>query len=231
MRARYIHEVGTRGQLRIYWDVETVTELHPDGTGYVGTTSTCHHTCPNTYGTGRPGCHNAYTFIRDVPELEAWDAFGRQEDYVEALWPTHCRDCGAPVPSTLKVEKTVGWTGPVGNRQLSTNRLYNNESGEPGAGDLFETHWHDSHDCPYWDNCNGIHLQAILPNGWHWDVMSRAKNCDKREDRTHRCWVIQGSYKDGTITVDKNGHTCSAGAGSIDAPGWHGFLRNGEWVK
>jgi hypothetical protein len=32
------------------------------------------------------------------------------------------------------------------------------------------------------------------------------------------------------LTVDKNGDTCAAGAGSILTPAWHGFLRNGELV-
>lgn len=230
MKARYIYEVGTRGQLRIYWDTETVTELHPSSDGYVGTTCKCHQTCPNTYGTGRPGCHNAYTFLRDVPELSAWKAFGNREDYPAEQWPTQCKHCGAPVPSPEQLVKQVGWTGIQMNHQVSSSRLYNSPSGEPENGDMFESTWHDACDCPYWDNCNGIHLQVILPNGVHWDVMSRASNCTLKEERTHRCWVIQGSYKDGTITVDKNGHTCSAGAGSIDVPGWHGFLRDGNLV-
>jgi hypothetical protein len=33
------------------------------------------------------------------------------------------------------------------------------------------------------------------------------------------------------VTVDKNGLTCNAGGGSIQVPGWHGFLRNGELVE
>lgn len=32
------------------------------------------------------------------------------------------------------------------------------------------------------------------------------------------------------ITVDKNGTTCAAGAGSISAGPYHGFLRNGQLV-
>jgi hypothetical protein len=32
------------------------------------------------------------------------------------------------------------------------------------------------------------------------------------------------------ITVDKNGVTCGAGAGSIQCGSYHGFLRNGELV-
>jgi hypothetical protein len=231
MRARYIHEVGTRGQLRIYWDRETITEVHPaDKDGWVGTTGKSHLECPNTYGTGRPGCHNAYTFLRDDPNPEQWETFGKREDYPAERWPTHCKSCGAPVPEETPREKRVGWSGYVVHRQVFTSRLYNTASGEPEIGDMFESHWHDAYECPYWDNCNGIHLQVILPDGHHWDAHSRASNCTKKDERTHRCWVLHGSYKDGTITADKNGFTCEAGAGSIASANWHGFLRDGQLV-
>jgi len=43
----------------------------------------------------------------------------------------------------------------------------------------------------------------------------------------HRCWVRHGRPEDGTLHVDKNGVTCAAGAGSIVAGNFHGFLHGG----
>ena len=101
--------------------------------------------------------------------------------------------------------------------------------------------WYDTPftKCPFWDNCKS-HLIVVLPNGDRWDTSARASNCDKKENKTHRCWVLHG--KAPNITVDKKGDTCSAGAGSVDMPGrtkldgtvipgWHGFLRDGNLVQ
>lgn len=79
--------------------------------------------------------------------------------------------------------------------------------------------------CWCWDNCDGKHLHVVLPDGHHWDVDSRASNCDLPHDRFHRCWVRHGDPP--TVTVDKAGNTCRAGAGSILTDSYHGFLRNG----
>lgn len=83
-----------------------------------------------------------------------------------------------------------------------------------------------------WTNCNGRHLHVILPNGGYWAIDSRAGNCTMRQDTVHRCWIRHGEAP--LITVDKNGLTCQAGAGSIMSssgePPYHGFLRNGVLV-
>lgn len=60
-----------------------------------------------------------------------------------------------------------------------------------------------------------------------WYIDGMASNCTRKEDTAHRCWVRHGTVGE-VVTVDKNGNTCSAGAGSIDLPGFHGFLHNGE---
>lgn len=64
-----------------------------------------------------------------------------------------------------------------------------------------------------------------MPGGRTWLIDSRASNCGLPDDDTHNCWIRHGVAPN--FTVDKNGPTCSAGAGSIVVPGWHGFLRNG----
>lgn len=233
MKARYIQEVGTRGQLRIYWDQEQLTRLEPDPQ-YPGSfmrSSLSLNTCPNCCGGGKPGYHNARTFIRDVPERSAWGAFGEVADYAPELWPTRCDDCLAPVPLDEPRATVVGQVVTRVNHQVFTTQLYNTASGRPEPGDLYETDWHPSEKCPFWANCSGIHLQAILPNGDHWDIDSRASNCTMRDDRTHRCWIRTGSAQDGTIHVDKNGPTCAAGAGSIAVEGYHGFLHHGHFTS
>lgn len=157
--------------------------------------------------------------------------FGERGDYPAEMWPTECRDCGAPVPEGYeRVVKEVGWSGIILTKQVFASRLYDTSSGSPEPGCIYESRWHEDSGCPYWSNCTGVHVQCLLPNGDHWDMDSRASNCTLKDDKTHRCWVRHGSYKDGTITVNKDGFTCAAGAGSIAVEGWHGFLTNGQLV-
>lgn len=138
-------------------------------------------------------------------------------------WPTAiCERCGqAPYSEEIKV-----------TRYRVCEDLFDTPERLAQPGDMY---WvtHDSDWCPgHWSNCDGKHLFVILPNGWDWDVDSRASNCTMRDETTHRCWVRHGDPDNGIIHVDKAGHTCRAGAGSIDAkmykgnPAWHGFLHN-----
>jgi hypothetical protein len=78
----------------------------------------------------------------------------------------------------------------------------------------------------YWDN-DSQHLIVVCPEHHEWDIDSRASNCDQPNDRLHRCWIRHGSPP--AITVDKNGLSCGAGAGSIriNSSGYHGRLING----
>lgn len=70
----------------------------------------------------------------------------------------------------------------------------------------------------------GPQLTVKTPGG-RWVIDSRASNCGSPYDYNHRCWIRQGVPPH--ITVDKNGPTCSAGAGSIQCGDYHGFLQNG----
>jgi hypothetical protein len=74
---------------------------------------------------------------------------------------------------------------------------------------------------------DGRSLVVRCPDGHDWMIDSRASNCTMKDDDTHHCWVRHGRPEDGTLHVDKAGHTCAAGAGSIQTPKWHGFLHNG----
>lgn len=78
--------------------------------------------------------------------------------------------------------------------------------------------------CSDWDNQTEPPLIVKTPGG-DWNVDSRASNCTRREDKLHRCWCRHGQPPN--VTVDKNGNTCNAGAGSIQCNQYHGFLRNG----
>lgn len=73
---------------------------------------------------------------------------------------------------------------------------------------------------------DGIALMVRCPDGHDWTVDSEASNCT-RKGEPHQCWVRHGDPREYRVTVDKNGDTCAAGAGSIATPEYHGFLRDG----
>ena len=95
---------------------------------------------------------------------------------------------------------------------------------EPGA--TWDAWWMPEN----WKGADGIALMVRCPDGHDWHVDSRASNCGLPDDNVHKCWVRHGDPRECRVTVDKNGVTCSAGAGSIQTPNWHGFLRDGQLV-
>lgn len=159
-------------------------------------------------------CHNALNFLKDSLILKDWNMCGEPKDHADETWPTHCKDCGVEVPKE-------GIT-----KQIHTKRLYDTLSGELEPGYLFWASWYP--DNMFWDNHQGPHLCAILPNGREWIIDSRASNCGSPNDRVHRCWVRHGEAPE--ITVNKNGQTCSAGGGSIWVDDYHGFLQDGNFT-
>lgn len=74
---------------------------------------------------------------------------------------------------------------------------------------------------------DGQYLVCVLPDGHHWQIDAYANNCNRGRDG-HHCWVRHGEPPN--LTIDTDGDTCSAGAGSILTPNWHGFLRDGKLV-
>lgn len=74
---------------------------------------------------------------------------------------------------------------------------------------------------------DGLNVVCVLPNGHHWYIDSRCSNCTMPNDNIHRCWVRHGTVGDTNLHVDKNGHTCRAGGGSIRSGDFHGRLQNG----
>jgi hypothetical protein len=134
-----------------------------------------------------------------------------------------CEACQQPAPDHAE-------------RQVFVKTLYDTPSGKAEPGSLYWSKWfhHEQdgrpHPCWWWTNCADPrgHLVCVLPNGHEWDIEGRANNCTLPEERTHRCWVRHGDPDKGEpVHVDKAGHTCAAGAGSIAVTGYHGFLHNG----
>lgn len=171
------------------------------------------------------GYHNAMREIARSAIPHDQEVGGSAKDYPDAAqWPTQCSDCGQLAPESAHSK-----------RQVHHKTFYNTPDGKKHPGDIyFEDLFGDecrAGECHSgWSNCDGRHLNAVLPNGQHWDMDSRATNCTLPNDTVHRCWVRHGDPVTGLIHVDKQGLTCSAGAGSIAAPGWHGFLHQGEFV-
>lgn len=91
------------------------------------------------------------------------------------------------------------------------------------AGAMWYAPWMDDVYTP-----QGEHNLMVKTPGGDWHIDGQANNCTIPEDgqqHHHHCWIRHGDPPD--ITVDKNGITCGAGAGSIQAGNYHGFLRNG----
>jgi len=167
------------------------------------------------------GQHRAETLYAELKAGEPPLKINSFKQFPPEAWPTHCEVCGEPVPEEA-------------NSYASQTRFYNTESGRPEPGDMFWAPWYHGEDKKFhcqWDNCDDPrgHLIVVLPNGHQWDTDGRASNCTMKEDRLHRCWCRHGEPPN--IHVDKNGHTCQAGAGSIMAGNYHGFLHNGELVE
>jgi len=114
--------------------------------------------------------------------------------------------------------------------QVFTDRLYRRvDNGEvvtlrdAPEGAIWRAEWYE--DVPQWRGADGRSYVAVCPGGGVWMIDSRASNCTLPDDNVHKCWVRHGEAPN--FTVDKNGATCAAGAGSIQTSNWHGFLRNG----
>jgi len=100
--------------------------------------------------------------------------------------------------------------------------------GGPKPGDMFYVTFAGDGRCRTHEPPCARHLYVVTPDGHWWDIDGRASNCTLKEDKAHRCWVRHGDPPH--LTVDKNGLTCAAGAGSIQTDRWYGFLRDGHLV-
>lgn len=143
-------------------------------------------------------------------------------------WPKVCQACAQPFEERDEF-------------QLFTKQIYVRpdtgfrctiEDAPPGA--CWDAWWISERkkDCPtgcgYMVGPDRRSLVVKCPDGHDWMIDARASNCGSPKDDTHHCWVRHGRPEDGTLHVDKAGNTCTAGAGSIQTPKWHGFLHGGH---
>lgn len=147
----------------------------------------------------------------------------------DPAWPTKCEDCAYEFTAEDHWQR---WTELLWERtDTGELRVLHQNAQAPGApsaepGASWDAWW-----MPFQRNPDGIYLMVRLPDGHDWTVDSRASNCTLPHDGEHRCWVRHGDPRECKVTVDKDGLSCSAGAGSIASPKWHGFLRNGVLVE
>jgi hypothetical protein len=179
------------------------------------------------------GYHNAEARIEDAAPIWREDETtgdtrvlvnGSRPEDVDALradprWPEAC---------------ACGYRFAEDERQLFCELIYRRvDSGEettlrdapPGA--MWLSPWLDAFYRPQLAH----NLVVKLPDGTDWQVDSQASNCTMKDDfkqARHHCWVISGAPPD--VTAGKDGPTCGAGAGSIQSPRYHGFLRAG-WLE
>jgi hypothetical protein len=139
-------------------------------------------------------------------------------------WPTTCAECGYHF-------------GPQDRLFMSYDLLWSRSDGGPETtlhdappGAMWYADWmteglpNDPAD-QRWRGPDGRCLMVMVPPHHEWCVDGRCSNCTRPDDRVHKCWVRHGEPP--LITVDKEGNTCAAGAGSVITSSWHGFLRNG----
>lgn len=175
------------------------------------------HKCP---GCPFRGIHDATVILGQIP-LALSEHEGRMDDHPhdDPRWPRKCDRCD------FVFEERSRWQHVVerlfrrsDNGELCTLR-------DAPVGAMYFADWMPKD----MGGPDGRFLMVVCPGNHPWAVDGQANNCTIKTGPdaypAHRCWVRHGTPPD--ITVDKNGKTCAAGAGSIVVPGWHGFLRNG----
>lgn len=174
------------------------------------------------------GVHNASIPLFEVVQrLEVVEGFDRPvfqhdgphtpADLPNADWPTSCA-CGYVFvdADTKQVFSDTIY------RRADTAETMTLRSAPPGA--MWWLTWMEGFFHPQL----GSSPLCVMTPGGEWVIDSRASNCTMPDDynqERHHCWIAHGIPPD--VTVDKNGVSCAAGAGSIQAGSYHGFLRGG----
>lgn len=138
-------------------------------------------------------------------------------DKSDPRWPTHCA-CGYKFTDEDEWQHIME---PLYSRQDNHEIIYTLKEAPVGA--IWRCTWYES--MQSMRGPDGKSYCVRTPGG-DWVIDSVASNCTMPNDITHKCWVRHGEPP--MLTVDKNGHTCQAGAGSIAMRNYHGFLINGE---
>ncbi len=132
-------------------------------------------------------------------------------------WPAKCEAC------EYLFTETDNWVVNQSVIYVSAEGLLWTQQNLP-AGAMYDATWMPDN----WKGADGISLTVMLPTSppATWAVDAEASNCT-RKGELHKCWIRHGDPRTQSVTVDKNGDTCQAGAGSIAVDGYHGFLQNG----
>lgn len=167
------------------------------------------------------GVHNASIDIgRDKSDSyltqdgHVWGSISHSHD--DERWPTHCA-CG------YFFSDEDEWQCNVDIEYTSQDKSWVGTLHELPVGAMYYAPWLEGH--KRWCGPDGKSLWVMTPGGL-WSPDQKASNCTKKDDHEHKCWIRHGAPPN--ITVDKNGNTCGAGAGSIVIRDYHGFLQNGE---
>lgn len=169
---------------------------------------------------GRWSYHNAMVFIDLAPVIPnsviPEQTMPPRDD---PRWPKAC-DCGYEFPST------DCW-------QVFTDQVFTrSDNGEfttlrkapPGA--MWNAWWLAERKDWWWTGPDGMSLHVRCPDGHDWCIDGLCSNCT-RPNEPHKCWVRTGTPPEITVGKGKDGESCAAGAGSIQTPTWHGWLKLG----
>lgn len=183
---------------------------------------------------GPMGYHDAIAFLGSGPGVYTEDGHlkltaGVGVPHDDPRWPTKCASCEY---TFVEDDPFQEWQDRIwvrtDNGQERILRAHIDQNSPIPAAEAGAC-WNASWMSPVSED--DIYLMVRCPDLHDWAVDSRASNCTLPDDSVHRCWIRHGDPRECHVTVDKNGATCSAGAGSIQTPNWHGFLRNGELVE
>lgn len=197
-------------------------------------------------------CHDARVALETIDDPTdslhgygpaAADADSWKSDRItraDPRWPSHCA-CGYAFADddTWQVNYDHLYEARGGPHD---GALFDLREAPPGA--MWDASWYRDRDGGGpWTGPDGISLVVKLPNGHDWCVDQQASNCTRPQwgpkeidgvmhkevwlGRTHYCWIRHGDPRTGELHVDKAGDTCAAGAGSILAGNYHGFLHHG----
>ena len=193
------------------------------------------HECPGrppTTGHGgsvyRYGCDGSSGYLEEIPLVLSADGYlelAPEPPHDDPRWPATCEHCGEPFSHDelwqANQEPVYVVVAAVPGAALDVGMETPLRDAPPGA--MWFAAWLREWSIGF-DGCG---LMVRLPDGHDWRVDGEATNCTRKGDRTHRCWLREGEPP--YVTAGKHPHelTCSAGAGSIASPGYHGFLQNG----
>lgn len=173
------------------------------------------------------GWHEAMVFYDDTPvvweERSDGDRVYRTVSHDgdkppddDVRWPLKCDNC----LFDFGINEVHQFFHNLLYKRGDTGELVTTRDAPPGA--MWDAWWLHGLRGMTHDGPDGRNLMVKLPNGRDWNIDGRASNCGLPDDDEHHCWIRHGEPP--LLVVNKNGLTCSAGAGSILSGDYHGFL-------